>query len=104
MNEQELIGRKLPYTLPEGSLDRLRDRIPSQPAGAGEHRHPARLRWRCIAGAAAVLLAGAILGLCLERRTLDSPDLDALLTTAPAETLRQAAALNYDDILYDQQL
>ena len=48
--------------------------------------------------------AGNAFLLSLERRTLDGPDLDALLTTAPAETLRQAAALNYDDILYDQQL
>lgn len=104
MNEQELIVRNLPYTLPEGSLDRMRERILTQTVGAGQHRRSVRLRRLYIAGAAAVLLAGAILGLCLERRTLNGPDLDALLNTASTETLRQAAALNYDDILYDQQL
>ncbi len=30
--------------------------------------------------------------------------LDALLATAPSEVLHDAAATNYDDILYDQQL
>ena len=32
------------------------------------------------------------------------PDIEQMLATTPTETLQQAAAENYDDILYNQQL
>ena len=38
------------------------------------------------------------------RADTPAPDLEQMLATTPAETLRQAAAENYDDILYNQQL
>lgn len=105
MNEQELIGREMPYTLPSESLDRLRERILDQTVRKGT-THPLRrpLGRLCIAGAASLLLASAVLGICLLRRSAPAPDLDALLRSASAETLQQAAALNYDDILYNQQI
>lgn len=51
-----------------------------------------------------MLVAGGLF-LAAERHPDAAPaDLDALLATAPSEVLRDAAATNYDDILYDQQL
>ena len=38
------------------------------------------------------------------RADTPAPDLEQMLATTPAEPLRQAAAENYDDILYNQQL
>lgn len=104
MNEQELIGREMPYTLPSESLDRLRERILDQTVRKGPAHTLRPLGRLCIAGAASLLLAGAVLGACLLRRSAPAPDLDALLRSASAETLQQAAALNYDDILYNQQI
>lgn len=58
--------------------------------------------WGIAAAAAAVLAAGIVTTLRLTRRPApESPTLDELLSTASAETLRQAAAANYDDILYN---
>ena len=55
--------------------------------------------------AAAVLVMGLLVTEYRTRRAdTPAPDLEQMLATTPAETLRQAAAENYDDILYNQQL
>ena len=40
----------------------------------------------------------------LHRAEAPLPDIEQMLATTPTETLQQAAAENYDDILYNQQL
>lgn len=58
--------------------------------------------WGIAAAAAVVLAAGLVTTLRLTRRPApEPPTLSELLSTASAETLRQAAAANYDDILYN---
>lgn len=106
MNEPSRTDRRMPY--PEVDFEALHERIRratvQRPAPV---RTPALRRTLLIAtasAAAAVLVAGGLF-LVAERHPDAAPaDLDALLATAPSEVLRDAAATNYDDILYDQQL
>lgn len=102
MNRTDPIERRMPYR--DRDLGALRERILRQTVLAERSAPLFPVRRLCIAGAAALLLAGIVAGVCLERRTGARADLDALLRTASDETVRQAAALNYDDILYEQQL
>ena len=70
-------------------------------AGAYAHSHGSLTA----AAAAAVLVMGLLVTEYRTRRAdTPAPDLEQMLATTPAETLRQAAAENYDDILYNQQL
>ncbi len=102
------IGRRLPYDLPEHRLEALHERIlrntAARPAPA------ARTRRRFLPGggigvAAALLATGILLsGHLSHRAEAPLPDIEQMLATAPTETLQQAAAENYDDILYNQQL
>lgn len=63
------------------------------------------LRWGVAAVGAAVVVAGLVTVVRWHRPAeRELPDLDRLLTTASAETLQQAAAANYDDIFFNQQL
>lgn len=63
------------------------------------------LRWSVAAAGAAVVVAGLVTAVRWHRPAeRQLPDLDRLLTTASAETLQQAAAENYDDIFFNQQL
>ncbi len=115
----ENIGRKMPYGLPAGEFDalhdRIRERIAAQDArgrertgrgAAGALRNIALQRSVLWLGLAAVLLVAGVATLYRLRTPVPEavPDLEQLLTTASTETLRQAAAENYDDIFYNQQL
>ena len=101
------IGRRLPYDLPEHRLEALHERIlrntAARPAPAAR---PRRLYLAAGVSVAAALLATGILlsGHLSHRAEAPLPDIEQMLATTPAETLRQAAAENYDDILYNQQL
>ncbi len=101
------IGRRLPYDLPEHRLEALHERIlrntAARPAPAARTR---RLYLAAGIGVAAALLATGILlsGHLGHRAEAPLPDIEQMLATAPTETLQQAAAENYDDILYNQQL
>lgn len=125
------IGRKMPYDLPAGAFDALHDRIRERIAAQdarGRERTGRGAAGRELAGRWA---AGALRNFALRRSVLrlgvmaavllliagaaalhrlrtpfpeTTPDLEQLLTTASAETLRQAAAENYDDLFYNQQL
>ena len=57
-------------------------------------------------GVAAALLAPRtpLPGHLSHRAEAPLPDIEQMLATTPTETLQQAAAENYDDILYNQQL
>lgn len=62
-------------------------------------------RWGVVAAGVAVVVAGLVTIIRWHRPAeRQLPDLDRLLTTASAETLQQAAAENYDDIFFNQQL
>lgn len=62
-------------------------------------------RWGVVAAGVAVVVAGLVTIVRWHRPAeRQLPDLDRLLTTASAETLQQAAAENYDDIFFNQQL
>ena len=107
-HEFENIGRQLPYNLPPQGLERLHERIlnhtTARPVPAPR---PARLLYLA-AGvtAAAVILAAGILATGSRSHKADAaaPDIEQMLATTPTETLQQAAAENYDDIFYNQQL
>ena len=76
--------RRLPYELSEERFEALHDRIRGQ-----------------IARRAA---AGIVTAHRLRQPVAAEPGIEGLLSTASAETLQQAAAENYDDIFYNQQL
>lgn len=107
-HEFENIGREMPYRIPPQSLEALHERIRSHTVERLASRPRTVCRYRLTAAAtaaAAVLVAGLIVTQYRTRRAdAPTPDLEQLLATTPAETLRQAAAENYDDILYNQQL
>lgn len=106
-HEFENIGRRMPYRIPPQSLEALHERIRSHTTERPAAR-PRTVRRYCLTAAtaaAAVLVAGVIVTRYRVRQAdLPAPDLEQMLATTPAETLRQAAAENYDDILYNQQL
>ena len=82
--------------------ERILSRTSRRPASS-----PRTVRRYCLtaAAAAAVLVMGLLVTEYRTRRAdTPAPDLEQMLATTPAETLRQAAAENYDDILYNQQL
>lgn len=104
--EFENSGRKMPYRVPPQSLEALHERILSHTARRPASR-PRTVRRYCLTAAATatVLIAGLLVTEYRSRRAdVPVPDLEQMLATTPAETLRQAAAENYDDILYNQQL
>lgn len=107
-HEFENIGREMPYRVPPQSLEALHERIRRHTTERRAARPLTLRRYRLTAAAtaaAAVLVAGVIVTRYRVRQAdLPAPDLEQMLATTPAETLRQAAAENYDDILYNQQL
>lgn len=106
-HEFENIGRRLPYELPAQGLEALQERIRSHTTARPLPTH--RTRRLClltaVTAAAALLAAGILLTEHRSHRTAaPAPDIEQMLANAPTETLQQAAAENYDDILYNQQL
>ena len=104
--EFENSGREMPYRIPPQSLEALHERILSRtsrrPASS-----PRTVRRYCLtaAAAAAVLVMGLLVTESpTPRADPPAPAHDQMLPPTPAETLRQTAAENYDDILYNQQL
>lgn len=100
------IGRRLPYDLPEHRLEALHERILRNTAhGRTRCPHPPALPGGRVSVAAALLATGILLsGHLSHRAEAPLPDIEQMLATTPTETLQQAAAENYDDILYNQQL
>lgn len=113
--------RRLPYALSEERFealhDRIRERIAARAAATGTVGCPAAGRnrtegpvRRSLLGvslgfaAAAVVVAGIVTVCRLRQPVAAEPCIEVLLSTASAETLQQAAAENYDDIFYNQQL
>ena len=90
------IGRRLPYDLPEHRLEALHERILRNTAA----RPAPAARTRRLYLATGILVSGHL----SHRAEAPLPDIEQMLATTPTETLQQAAAENYDDILYNQQL
>ncbi len=105
MNEFERAESRMPY--PDVDLDALHRRIRCAVAQREARPAPWRrtLTLAASAAAAALLAAGIFLSVRHHRPTADgAADFDALLASAPAEVVADAAATNYDEILYNQQL
>lgn len=113
--------RRLPYELSEERFetlhDRIRERIAARAAATDSAarsiaaRNPAAAPVRrSLLGAslgfaaAAVVVAGIVTVCRLRQPVAAEPGIEVLLSTASAETLQRAAAENYDDIFYNQQL
>lgn len=123
--------RRLPYELSEERFEALHDRIRGQiarraaatdsaarPSAARPSvarsiaaRNPAAAPVRrsllgvSLGFAVAAVVAAGIVTVCRLRQPVAAePCIEGLLSTASAETLQQAAAENYDDIFYNQQL
>lgn len=113
--------RRLPYELSEERFealhDRIRERIAARAAATDSAarsiaaRNPAAAPVRrSLLGAslgfaaAAVVVAGIVTVCRLRQPVAAEPCIEVLLSTASAETLQRAAAENYDDIFYNQQL
>lgn len=117
--------RRLPYELSEERFEALHDRIRGQIArraaatgtvgcpAAGRNRTEGPVRrsllrvslgFAVAAVVAAVVAAGIVTAHRLRQPVAAEPGIEGLLSTASAETLQQAAAENYDDIFYNQQL
>lgn len=105
-HEFENIGKRLPYGLPAQNLEALHERILSRMAARPAPGARARRLYLAagVSAAAALLATGILVSQYHSRTKAPLPDIEQLLATAPAETLQQAAAENYDDILYNQQL
>lgn len=103
MNDFEKTKIGMPYRTPEAAFDALHGRI--RRAAADRRTAPHRRTVLVAAGALAGAAALAGIGLfAFGGRTAPAPDIEQLLATAPVEVVMQAAAANYDDILYIQQL
>lgn len=113
--------RRLPYELSEERFEALHDRIRGQIARRAAAtdsaarsiaaRNPAAAPVRrsllgaSLGFAAAAVVVAGIVTVCRLRQTVAAePCIEVLLSTASAETLQRAAAENYDDIFYNQQL
>lgn len=110
--------RRLPYALSEERFEALHDRIRERIAARAAAESPSALsaapsdgpvrrvllRVSLGVAAAAVLLAAVVTAHRLRQPVAAEPGIEVLLSTASAETLQRAAAENYDDIFYNQQL
>ena len=113
--------RRLPYELSEERFealhDRIRERIAARAAATDSAdrsiaaRNPdaapvrrSLLRVSLGFAVATVVAAGIVTVHRLRQPVAAEPGIEGLLSTASAETLQQAAAENYDDIFYNQQL
>lgn len=107
MNEFEHIGRKLPYDLSPQQFDALKERIRRRTTARQEPTLARRRTYRLslLATAAAVVMFAVGLFVAeLREQPQPGANIEQMLQTASAETLQQAAAENYDDILFNQQL
>lgn len=103
MNELENSGRRMPYELPEEQFDALRERILNRTTHREKSPGASFARSGWIAAAFAVVIVAVAVSVYFAGQKPEQ-NLDQLLRTAPDETLQHAAAENYDDILFNQQL
>lgn len=106
MNEPPRTDRRMPY--PEVDFEALHGRIRRATTGRTLPRRtlaPRRILLAASVSAAAAALVAAGIFLAAGRHgDAPVPDFDALVASASPEVLHDAAATNYDEILYNQQL
>lgn len=114
MNTLNKIDRRLPYQTSDAKFEEMAERIrqrstarmshfvqSAQPAQS-PHRGRVQLQW---AVAMAVVAIAVVTGIYfLDSEPEPQPTLAELLATASPETLREVAATNYDDIIFNQQI
>lgn len=114
MNTLDKIDRRLPYRTSDAKFEMMAERIRqrttarvAQPAQSVQSIRPARrarvqLQW---AVAMAVVAIAVVAGIHFwDSEPEPQPTLAELLATASPETLREVAATNYDDIIFNQQI
>ena len=103
MNTLNKIDRRLPYRTSDAEFDVMTERIRLRTTARVEQsvRPISRrgLQW------AVAMAVAAVVGLSFIELTPEpQPTLAELLATASPETLREVAATNYDDIIFNQQI
>lgn len=107
MSTLNRIDRRLPYRTSDAEFDVMAERIRlrttariAQPRPATASSRP--LQFAFLAAMMAVVVATGIWFIAPDPEP--QPTLAELLSTASPETLREVAATNYDDIIFNQQL
>lgn len=97
--------RQMPYRFDDSDLDRMRENILRRTA-AGSGRHGRRRDLVLALSAAAAVLLGIVSTRLFDKECSEytGADLEQMLSTASHATLQEVAELNYDDIIYNQQL
>lgn len=108
MNTLNKIDRRLPYRTSDAEFEVMAERIRLRTTARTEQvaqpvRRPrVQLQW---AVAMAVVAVALIVGISfIEVEPEPQPTLAELLATASPETLREVAEMNYDDIIFNQQI
>lgn len=109
MNTLNKIDRRLPYRTSDAEFDVMTERIRLRTTARVEQsvRPISRrgLHWAVAMAVAAVVVVVVVVGLSFIELTPEpQPTLAELLATASPETLREVAATNYDDIIFNQQI
>jgi len=109
MSNLRIIDRRLPYRTSDAEFEVMAERIRlrttarvAQPAKTAQPARRGQLQW---AFAMAVVVVALIAGFSLmDMEPEPQPTLAELLATASPETLREVAATNYDDIIFNPQI
>lgn len=108
MNTLNKIDRRLPYRTSDAEFEVMAERIRLRTTARTEQvaqpvrRTRVQLQW---AVAMAVVAVAFIVGLSfVSVEPEPQPTLAELLATASPETLREVAEMNYDDIIFNQQI
>ena len=106
MNTLNEIDRRLPYRTLDAEFEVMAERIRLRTTARVEQSaRPAHRRGLQWAIAMAVVAVAVVMGLSfIELPSEPQPTLAELLATASPETLREVAATNYDDIIFNQQI
>lgn len=109
MSTLNRIDRRMPYRTSEAEFDamaeRIRLRTTARVQTIVETRPTSRRKSLQLAFAMAVVAIVAVAGTWLATSEPEpQPTLAELLATASPETLRELAATNYDDIIFNQQI
>lgn len=103
MNELKKADRRIPYQLSEERFEAMHEQIRRSTEGKSRKHTLGRIYLAAAVAAAALIGAGVFL-MEYHTPTAPTPDLEQMLSTAPTETIQQAAEENYDAIIYNQQL
>ena len=106
MNTLNKIDRRLPYRTSDAEFDVMTERIRLRTtARVEQYVRPISRRGLHWAVAMAVAAVVVVVGLSFIELTPESqPTLAELLATASPETLREVAEMNFDDIIFNQQI